>query len=87
MKMTMREVLKPVLDSVSALKMQVQAALSIPLTDAAQLDAPDGARSENMVSYDAERPAGKSFKCVADRPGYLTSNGLGSLEVGAAPDD
>lgn len=25
-------------------------------------------------------------RCVSDSPGYLTSNGLGSLEIGAADD-
>ena len=85
--MTVRELLKPVVDSVSALKTQLQAALSIPLTDAAQLDESEDAASDSMVSGDAGRSIGKSFKCIDDHPGYLTSNGLGSLEIGAAYDD
>ena len=84
---TMRELLKPVLDSFSSLKTQLQAALSIPLTDAAQLDESEGVASDSMEERGAPGSSGKPFKCVGDRPGYLTSNGLGSLEIGAAHDD
>lgn len=84
---TMHVILKPVLDSVASLKTQLQAALSIPLTDAAQLDESEAAASDCMEARGASRSNGKSFKCVDDRPGHLTSNGLGSLEIGAAHDD
>ena len=84
---TMRELLKPMLGSFSSLKTQLQAALSIPLTDAAQLDESEGAASDSMEERGAPGSSGKPFKCVDDRPGYLTSNGLGSLEIGAAHDD
>lgn len=87
MRVIMRGLLKPVLESISALKTQLQAGLSIPLMDPAQRDACQSAASDSMVSRDGSRSIGKSFKCVDDRPGYLTSNGLGSLEIGAAHDD
>jgi len=85
--MTMRELLKPVLDTALALRTQLHAALSIPLTEAAQLDESEVAASDSMEPFGASGSSGKSFKCVDDRPGYLTSNGLGSLEIGAAHDD
>lgn len=87
MQMTMREFLRPVLDTVLALRAQIHAALSIPLTDAVRLDESGVAASECMKSGGASGSSGKSFKCVDDRPGNLTSNGLGSLEIGAAHDD
>jgi len=83
----MRELLKPLLDCVSTLKTQIQAALSIPLADASQLGESESAAIDGAVSWDAQRSTVKSFKCVDDRPGYLTGNGLGSLEIGAAHDD
>lgn len=85
--MTMRELLKPVLDTALALRTQLHAALSIPLTDAAQIDESEGVASYSMDERGAPGLGGKSFKCLDDRPGYLTSNGLGSLEIGAAHDD
>lgn len=85
--MTMRELLKPVLDTALALRTQLHAALSIPLTEAAQLDESEVAAGDSMESCGASGSRGNSFKCVDDRPGYLTSNGLGSLEIGAAHDD
>jgi hypothetical protein len=83
----MHELLKPVLDSFSSLKTQLQAALSIPLTDAAQLDESEGVASDSKEEWGSPCSSGKSFKCVDDRPGNLTGNGLGSLEIGAAHDD
>lgn len=83
----MRELLKPVLDSFSSLKTLLQAALSIPLTDAAHADESEAAAGDSMEARGDPGSSGKSFKCVDDRPGYLTSNGLGSLEIGAAHDD
>ena len=85
--MTMHELLKPVLDTALALRTQLHAALSIPLTEGAQLDESEFEASESMEPCGASGSSGKSFKCVDDRPGYLTSNGLGSLEIGAAHDD
>ena len=87
MLMFMREILKPLLNSVSTLMTQLKAGLSIPLADASQLGEPENAAVDGTVSWDARRSTGKSFKCVDDRPGYLTGNGLGSLEIGAAYDD
>jgi hypothetical protein len=83
----MHELLKPLLDSFSSLKMQLQAALSIPVTDTAKLDEPEGVARDSMDEQGAPDSSGKSFRCVTDRPGYLTSNGRGSLEIGAAHDD
>jgi len=83
----MRDLLKPILDTALALRTQLHAALSIPLSDAAQLVESEDAASDSMESCGAPSSSGKSFKCVDDRPGYLTSNGLGSLEIGAAHDD
>ena len=83
----MREMLKPILDAALALRTQLHAALSIPLTDAARLDESEGVANDSMEERGAPGSSGKSFKCVADHPGYLTSNGLGSLEIGAAHDD
>lgn len=80
----MREMLKPILDAASALGAQLHAALSIPLADAARLDECDGVAHEGMEEYGAPGSSRNSFKCVDDHPGYLTSNGLGSLEIGAA---
>jgi hypothetical protein len=85
--MTMRELLKPVLDTALALRTQLHAALSIPLTEGAQLDESEVAARESMEPCGASGSSGKSFKCVDDHSGYLTSNGLGSLEIGAAYDD
>ena len=87
MRVIMCGLLKQLLESISALKTQLQAGLSIPLMDPAQRDACQSAASDNMVSRDGSRSIGKSSKCVDDRPGYLTSNGLGSLEIGASHDD
>jgi hypothetical protein len=87
MLISMRELLKPVLDSVLALKTQLHAALSIPLSDPLAFDESDVAATDAMGPRDARRSIGKSFKCVSDHPGYLTSNGLGSLEIGASHDD
>lgn len=44
----MHELLKPLLDSFSSLKMQLQAALSIPVTDTAKLDEPEGVARDSM---------------------------------------
>ena len=87
MLMPMREIMNSLLNSVSTLKTQLQAALSIPLADASQLGEPETAAIGGSVSWDALRSTGKSFSCVDDRPGYLSGNGLGSLEIGAAHDD
>jgi len=83
----MRELLKLVLESCCSWKTQVRAALSVPLTDAAHADVSAAASSDNMELRDAPASSGKSYSCTDDRPGYLTSNGLGSLEIGASHDD
>ena len=85
--MTMRELLNAVVESVSALKTQVQAALLIPMTEAAQLDESETTASDGLASPGALRSNGESFRCVDDHHGYLTRNGLGSLEIGGAHDD
>ena len=87
MLMLMRDLMNPLLNSVSTLMTQLKAALSIPLADASELGEHENAAIDGSVSWDAQRSTGKSFKCVDDRPGYLTGNGLGSLEIGAARDD
>ena len=87
MLIAMRDLLKPVLDSVSALKTQLHAAVSIPLSDPMAFDESNAAATDGMASRDTRRSIGNSFKCVDDHPGYLTGNGLGSLEIGAACDD
>lgn len=83
----MRELLKPVLDSVASLKTQLLAAVSIPLAEANQVGGRENAASDSMLPRERQRSIGKSFKCVDDHPGYLTGNGLGSLEIGASHDD
>ena len=83
----MLDFLKPLFDCFSSLKMQFDAALSIPLTEADQFDDSETDASDDMGFSAAGRSFGRSFKCVDDHPGYLTGNGLGSLEVGAAHDD
>jgi hypothetical protein len=83
----MQEMLKSILDAASALRTQLHAALLIPLSDATLLDESDEMANDSMEERDAPASGGKSFKCVDDRPGYLTSNGVGSLEIGAAHDD
>ncbi len=83
----MRELLKPIFDTALALRTQLHAALSIPLTDAARPDESEVVASDSIESRGASGSSGKSFKCVEDCPGYLTSNGLGSLEIGATHDD
>jgi hypothetical protein len=83
----MRELLKLMFDSFSSLKAQLQAALSIPLTGATHADESEAAAHDSMEARGDSGSSCKSFKCVDDRPGYMTSNGLGSLEIGAAHDD
>jgi hypothetical protein len=83
----MHEFLKPVLGCVLALKTQLHAAVSIPLSDPLAIDESDTAATDGMTSHGTRRSIGKSFKCVHDHPGYLTNNGLGSLEIGASHDD
>ncbi len=87
--MIMRDFLKPLFGCFSSLKTQLEAALSIPLTEADQFrfDDSETDASDDMGFSAAGRSFGRSFKCVDDHPGYLTGNGLGSLEVGAAHDD
>jgi hypothetical protein len=75
----MRDFLKPLFDCFSSLKMQLEAALSIPLTEANQFD-----DAETDASDDMGRSFDMSFDCVDDHPGYMTRNGLGSLEIGAS---
>ena len=83
----MSEVLKSLSDCVSALKMQLLASLSIPLSDSLAFDGLDTAAIDGMASRGTRRSVGNSFECMDDQPGYLTGNGLGSLEIGAAHDD
>lgn len=87
MLMTMRELLKPVLDSVLAFKAQLKAGLSIPLADGSQLKEPESAVGRGMVSWDTQKPVGTFFDCVTEHSGRMTRNGRGSLEIGAAHDD
>jgi hypothetical protein len=83
----MRELLRSILDSVSILKSQVRAGLSSPLSDPTQIEESDPLAADEIVSCDTRRSTGSSFNCVDEHSGYLTGNGLGSLEVGAAHDD
>ena len=83
----MRELLRTILDSASALKTQMLAAGSIPLAETNQFGERENAASDSMLTRERQRSIGKSFKCVDDHPGYLTGNGLGSLEIGASHDD
>jgi hypothetical protein len=83
----MRELFTFILDAASALRTELHAVLSIPLMDAARHDESEGAVSDS-VRFGVDRgSSGKSLKCVEDHPGYLTTNGLGSLEIGATFDD
>ena len=83
----MRELSKSVLNCVSALKVQLYAAVSIPLSDAAQIEESEGAYPHGTVSRDVWPRMSSGFDCVDDHAGYITRNGLGSLEIGAARDD
>ena len=84
----MRELSTSVLNCVAALKAQLCAALSIPLSDAPHLEESETAAIHGMVSRDVRStPIDIAFECVDDHPGYLTRNGLGSLDIGAARDD
>ena len=85
--MTMRKLLNAVVESLSALKTQAQAALLIPMTDGAQLDEFETTASDGIAYLGAPQSNGVSFRCVDDHHGYLTRNGLGSLEIGGAHDD
>ena len=83
----MRELLKPLLDSVTALKTQMLAAISIPLAETNQFGERDNAAIDRMDSCDVQKPVGSLFDCVTEHPGRMTRNGRGSLEIGAAHDD
>ena len=83
----MRELLKPVLDSLAALKTQMLAAISIPLAETNQFGECESAAIDRMVSWDAQKPVGTLFDCVTEHPGRMTRTGRGSLEIGAAHDD
>ena len=83
----MRDLSKSVLNCISSFKTQLFAAVSIPLRDGTELGESDKATIDGMVSLDAWSTIGKAFECVDDHPGYMTRNGLGSLEIGAALDD
>lgn len=83
----MRELLRTILDSASALKTQLLAAVSIPLAEANQVAGCENAAIDSMVSRDAKKPVGTLFDCVTEHPGRMTRNGRGSLEIGAAHDD
>ena len=85
--MAMHELLSAVIESASSLKTQVQAALLIPMTDSAQLDESETTASDGMAFPSALQSNGESFRCVDDHHGYLTRNGLGSLDIGGAHDD
>ena len=85
--MLMRELRKFVLDSVSALKTQTLAAVSIPLAETNQFGERDNAAIDRMDSCDVQKPVGSLFDCVTEHPGRMTRNGRGSLEIGAAHDD
>ncbi len=83
----MRELLKPVLDSVASLKTQLLAAVSIPIGETNQFGERESAAIDRMVSCDAQMPVDTLFDCVTEHPGRMTRNGRGSLEIGAAHDD
>ena len=87
MLMSMRELMKPLLNSVSTLKTHLQAAISIPLADTSELDGSENTVICGTVSWDAQISVGQLFDCVGEHPGRMTRNGRGSLEVGAARDD
>ncbi len=85
--MVMRELLRSIFDCISSLKTQLCAAVSIPLSDPAQREECELVTTDGMLSDDFRPSIGESFKCVEHRPGYLTRNGRGSLQIGAALDD
>ena len=85
--MHMREILKPLLDSVSALMTQLKAALSIPLADASQLGESENAAADGTASWEGRPPNGVLFDCVDEHSGRNMRNGLGSLEIGATRHD
>jgi len=83
----MRALLNPVLDSILSLKTLFQATLLIPMTQTVQRDEAEAAASDSTVAPEFQGSIDMSFTCVDDSQGYLTGNGLGSLEIGAAYDD
>ena len=84
---SMRNLLTLWRPSVSTLKTQLKAALSIPLANESQLGESENAVIDGTGSWDAQRPVGHLFDCVGEHPGRMTRNGRGSLEIGAARDD
>ena len=80
---TMRELLLPLLDSVSSLKTQLKAALFIPLEDSSELAEPENSAADGTASWEGRSPNGVLFDCVDEHPGRNMRNGLGSLEIGA----
>lgn len=83
----MREFLKPLLDSVSAVKTQMLAAISIPLAETNQFGERENAAMDSVVTWVVQKPVGTLFDGVTEHPGRMTRNGRGSLEIGAAQDD
>jgi hypothetical protein len=83
----MREFFQSVIECLRALKVQLSAAVSIPLFDLANFEDFEAAGVDHMVSCDAQKPVGTLFDCVTEHPGRMTRNGRGSLEIGAAHDD
>ena len=83
----MREFMQPIFDIALALRTQLHVALLIPLAEAAQRNEAEVASSDSSAPCGSSCSSDVSFKCVDDRPGHLTTSGLGSLEIGAAYDD
>lgn len=83
----MLKFLKPLIDSLSALVTQLQAALLVPIAETALPDESEASTSDGEALSDARRSNDELYRCVDDQLGYLTPNGLGSLDIGAAHDD
>lgn len=83
----MLKFLKPLFDSLSSLVTQLQAALLVPIAEAAQPDESEASTSDGGALTDARRSNDELYRCVDDQLGYLTRNGLGSLDIGATHDD
>ena len=83
----MRDLVKLVFDSVLTLRTQLHAALSIPVSDPMAFDESNAVATDGMAVRNSRRSYREAFKFIDDHPGYLSGNGLGSLEIGGDNDD
>ncbi len=76
-------------DSLSNLVFSIRAALSMPLLSDDECAEADRRIDPDFIGWVHNDPmvtGNSASRYGDDAPGYLTSNGLGSLEIGAADD-